>query len=78
MIPCLYTCAVRTFLEHGSLLIYFSKTTPDKTCKDTQKLRVERKKSFPGLYKFAARIFLEQDSLLFLIFFFQNDIRENL
>ena len=75
MIPSLYKFAVRMFLEHDSLLFYFFKTTSEKICKDTQKLRVEGKQSFPNLYKFAARIFLEQDSLLF---FFQSDFRENL
>ena len=66
MIPSSYKFAVRMFLEHGSLLFNFFKTTSEKTSKDTQKLRVERKQSFPSLYKFAARMFLEQDSLLFL------------
>ena len=78
MIPSLYKFAVRIFLEHGSLLFYFFKRTPEKSCKGTQKLRVKRKQIFPSLYKFAARMFLEQDSLLFLFIFFQNDFREKL
>ena len=76
MIPSLYKFAVSMFLEQGSLLFYFFKTTPEKTCKDTEKFRVEIKQSFPSWNKFAARMFLKQDSLWIL--FVQIEFRENL
>ena len=60
MIPSMNKLAVRMFLEHGSLLFYFFKKTAEKNCKDTLNMRVEGKQSFPRLYKFAARMFLEQ------------------
>ena len=61
----------------GAKVCYFifSKRLQRKHVKIRKNWESKKKQSFPSLYKFAARMFLEQDSLLF---FFQSDFRKNL